>query len=152
MSFRPLLALLLLAASFSVASAQELETYQQRQSDLATLAGLFGELHHLRRTCDPSFEADVWRERMKKMIDLEEPQASEREALVQEFNKGYRAAQSLHPACDRRARDYAAARASQGDIVVARLTTALRASEGEVFSSDGVNSPYVITTPSGVDQ
>ena len=137
MILRPLTAALLLAASAvaAPASAQDLETYQQRQRDLASLAELFGELHHLRRTCDPRYEADTWRERMKKLLDLEEPQAAEREALIQQFNKGYRAAQSRHPSCDRRARDYAAARAAQGDAVVDRLSASLRANEGEVFGS-----------------
>ncbi len=134
--------LALLAAPFSMASAQDLETYQQRQRDLSALAELFGEMHHLRRTCDPRYEADVWRERMKKMIELEEPQDAEREQLVQEFNKGYRAAQRRYPACDRRARDYAAGRAAQGDVIVTRLTEALRQEqETESFTT----SPYVIT-------
>ena len=84
-------------AGFSAAGAQDLETYQQRQRDLEALAGLFGELHHLRRTCDPQFEADTWRDRMKTLIELEEPQDAEREALVQEFNKGYRNAQRAYP-------------------------------------------------------
>ncbi len=130
-------------AGFSAAGAQDLETYQQRQRDLEALAGLFGELHHLRRTCDPQFEADTWRDRMKTLIDLEEPQDAEREALVQEFNKGYRGAQRAYPRCDRRARDYAAARASQGEAVVARLSAPLHQQEEEDGSL--VSSPYVIT-------
>jgi uncharacterized protein (TIGR02301 family) len=135
--------LIFAAAVTAPVRAQDLEAYQQRQQDLSALAELFGELHHLRRTCDPGFEADVWRERMKKMIDLEEPQATEREALVQQFNKGYRAAQSRHPSCDRRARDYAAARAAQGDVVVDRLANALRDRE-EV---DCARAPALITPP-----
>ncbi|GJL91089.1 TIGR02301 family protein [Hyphococcus sp.] len=145
MILRPFFAVLILAAAAAAAPApavaQDLEAYQQRQQDLSALAELFGELHHLRRTCDPSFEADVWRERMKKLIDLEEPQASEREALVQQFNKGYRAAQSRYPSCDRRARDYAAARAAQGDAVVDRLADALREGEEENYAP----SPFLIS-------
>jgi uncharacterized protein (TIGR02301 family) len=143
MILRPLTAALMLAASAvsTPASAQDLETYQQRQRDLASLAELFGELHHLRRTCDPRYEADTWRERMKKLLDLEEPQAAEREALIQQFNKGYRAAQSRHPSCDRRARDYAAARAAQGDVVVDRLRAALH----EDDEGDFAPSPYPIS-------
>lgn len=127
--------------SLGSAAAQDLETYQQRQRDLAALAELFGEMHHIRRTCEPRFEADVWRERMKQLIELEEPQAQEREALVQQFNKGYRGAQSRFPACDRRARDYAAARAAQGDAVVRRLSEAL------LEEDLAIASPYLITPP-----
>lgn len=132
------------AAISGPALAQDLASYQQRQRDLAALAELFGEMHHLRRTCEPRLEGDVWRERMKKMIELEEPQADEREALVQRFNKGYRDAQRRFPSCDRRARDYAAGRAAQGDEVVARLTESLRETEPDSFSA---SSPYVLTAP-----
>ncbi len=126
--------LLLAPAVFSApAWSQDLESYQQRQRDLASLATLFGELHHLRRSCEPRLEGDIWRERMKKMIELEEPQADEREALVQQFNKGYRGAQQRFPSCDRRARDYAAGRAAQGDEIVMRLSAALREPAIESF-------------------
>lgn len=142
MIHRTLIALFLIVAS--PAAAQDLETYQQRQRDLEALAGLFGELHHLRRTCDPQFEADVWRERMKRLIELEEPQDAEREALKQAFNKGYRGVQRRYPRCDRRARDYAAGRAMQGDAIVARLTAALH-EQKEEDSGAFIASPYVIT-------
>ena len=145
MTVRRILAVLfasLAAGLISVAAAQDLETYQQRQRDLNALATLFGEMHHLRRTCEPQFEADVWRERMQKLLELEEPQDAEREALVQGFNQGYRDAQRRYPSCDRRARDYAASRAAKGDVIVARLTQALRQEQED----DGfANSPYVIT-------
>lgn len=120
----------LLSLFASLANAQGLEQYQSRQTDLTTLAGVFGELHHLRRTCEPRFEADIWRDRMKKLIDLEEPQATDREKMIAAFNTGYRDAQRQHPGCDRRARDYAASRASQGDQIIRRLTTQLRNDEG----------------------
>lgn len=132
MKFAFLLGAILMSAGAAV--AQDLETYQQRQRDLAALAELFGEMHHIRRTCEPRLEADVWRERMKQMLDLEEPQAAEREALVQQFNKGYRGAQSRFPSCDRRARDYAAGRAAQGDEVVRRLSDALHEEDLTVAS------------------
>jgi len=124
------------------AASQDLEQYQQRQQDLAALAGLFGEMHHIRRTCEPRFEADTWRDRMKKLIDLEEPQDSEREVLIARFNNGYRAAQRRFPTCDRRARDYAAGRAAEGDVIVARLMQQLRETEGD--ENDYTASPYLI--------
>ena len=107
------------------AGAQDLDRYLERQRDLAALSGIFGEMHHLRRTCELRLEADVWRERMKKLIALEEPQTNEREELVAKFNEGFRNVQRRFPSCDRRARDYAAARAAQGDEIVRRLRTQL---------------------------
>lgn len=109
----------------SGATAQTYETYQQRRDDLYALSSIFGELHHIRRTCEPRLEADIWRERMKTLVDLEEPEPEARNEMVARFNKGYRAAQEHFPSCDRRARDHAAARASQGETIIARLTAPL---------------------------
>lgn len=111
------------------AQAQDYEAYVERQRDLTVISAIFGELHHIRRTCDPRYEADVWRERMKRLISLEEPDEQFREQLVAQFNDGYRKAQRAFPGCDRRARDYAAARAAQGEDIVRRLTAALKEEE-----------------------
>lgn len=123
------------------AAAQDFESYQQRQEDLSALSELFGELHHIRRNCEPRFEGDVWRERMKTLLELEEPQTSEREALTQRFNRGYRNAQRRYPVCDRRARDYAAGRAAQGDRIVMRLTQSLREAQEDIVQSPFVFQP-----------
>lgn len=122
------------------AFAQDLERYLERQTDLKALASLFGELHHLRRTCEPRAEADIWRERMKRMIDLEEPQEVVREDLVAKFNAGYRGAQRRYPTCDRRSRNYAAGRAAEGDIVVRRLMASLE----EAHETQIERSPLLI--------
>lgn len=123
------------------AAAQSFEDYQRRHADLAALSAIFGELHHIRRTCEPRFEGDVWRERMKKLIDLEDPQASLREQMVANFNQGYRRAQQRFSRCDRRARDYAAARAAQGDVIVERLTAPLE----EAIEDD--ETPFTWSAP-----
>jgi len=110
----------------NAAAQQTAEDYRQRQADLMALSAIFGEMHHIRRNCEPRFEADAWRERMKKLVELEEPQDLARNDMVASFNKAYSRAQSRFPLCDRRARDYAAARAAQGEQLVARLTEPLR--------------------------
>lgn len=117
------------ALSPFTAGAQEdsaFEDYQVRQSDLVALSALFGEMHHIRRQCNPRVEGDVWRERMKSLVDLEEPQPAARDDMVAAFNKGYRAAQQRFRSCSRDARDHAAARAAQGEMIVARLIAPLK--------------------------
>lgn len=120
-----MLAAFAIAAGLSAAAAQNYETYQQRQRDLVGLSAVFGDLHHIRRYCDPRHEADVWRERMKNIIELEAPLPEAREEMVAAFNRAYRSAQRRFPGCDRGARDYAAARAAQGDEIVERLKAPL---------------------------
>ncbi len=107
------------------AAAQDFNDYQVRKTDLVLLSSIFGELHHIRRHCDPRMEGDIWRTRMKKLVDLEEPQASAREEMVAAFNKSYRAAQDHFPTCSRQSRDHAAARAARGDAIIERLTASL---------------------------
>ena len=117
-----------------MAAAQDFEAYQQRQKDLVALSGVFGALHHLRRTCEPRREADRWRERMKQLVELEEPQTALREEMVGSFNAQYRNAQRRYLVCDRRARDRAASQALRGDDLVARLTAPLY----EVMAEDAL--------------
>lgn len=117
-----LIAALIMAAP---AIAQDREDYRARQENLATLATIFGEMHHIRRMCEPRREADAWRNRMKKLVELEDPAASQRNVLVNAFNDGYKQAQKRYEFCDRRAEDYAAARALEGERIVTALTAPL---------------------------
>lgn len=116
------------------ATAQDFASYQQRQKDLVAISAVFGVLHHIRRTCEPRFEGDLWRERMKRLVELEEPQAAGQQEMVASFNKAYRDAQRRYVVCDRRARDQAALRAQQGDDIIARLTAPLY----EVMAEDAL--------------
>lgn len=116
------------AIAAAPALAQNVD-YGVRQRGLVSLSHIFGELHHVRRTCDPDREADSWRNRMKRLIDLEEPAFEVREQMVAAFNDGYVSAQARFPYCDRDAEDYAAARAYAGEAVVSNLTAPLYAAQ-----------------------
>lgn len=126
------------------AVAQSAEDYRRRQADLASISQIFGELHHIRRHCDPRREADLWRERMKRMIELEEPTESQQQELVRAFNRGFQGAQARYPSCDRRARDYAAARAMEGDGVLRRLAEPL-------YEQEQRGGPLIVTIPQDSD-
>lgn len=123
---KKLVLLVLIAAAPALAQEGD---YGARQRGLVSLAQIFGELHHIRRTCDPDREADIWRNRMKRLIDFEEPSFDVREQMVAAFNDGYVSAQSRFPYCDRGAEDYAAARAYAGEALVSNLTAPLFAAE-----------------------
>ncbi|MGE0409527.1 MAG: TIGR02301 family protein [Amphiplicatus sp.] len=110
---------------FAAAPAAAEIDYARRARDLAALSRLFGELHHIRRSCEPRNEADVWRERMKALIELEMPQADLRQDMVAAFNDGYRDAERRFAYCDRDARDYAATIAAEGDDIATRLVEPL---------------------------
>lgn len=114
------------------------EDYAARRAALTGLSRVLGELHHIRRMCEPDREADIWRDRMKRLVDLELPAFDLREEMVGAFNDGYVSAQARFPYCDRDAEDYAAARAVAGEAIVADLTAPLyEAERGD--DAEGVN-------------
>ncbi|MEM9169078.1 MAG: TIGR02301 family protein [Pseudomonadota bacterium] len=98
-------------------------SYRTRQKMLTELSGVFGGLHFIRRTCGPGNETDVWRERMKQLVRLEDPSATQREAMIEAFNTAYRDARRRFPDCTAEAANRAASLAADGE----RLTEALRA-------------------------
>ena len=137
----------ILIISFSgsaLAQSQTANEYEQRQRDLIELASVFGELHHIRRVCEPRREADIWRERMKRLVDLEQPQFEAREEMVKRFNAGYRNAGDHFPRCSSRARDHAATRALFARRLVERLSAPLR----ETAEDDG---PLILSIPQDGD-
>ncbi len=99
--------------------------YAKRQQDLVTLARIFGEMHHIRRSCAPRRESEVWRERMKRLVNLESPTTNIRQRMVQAFNQGFQETEARFPACRRAAEDYAAARAKDGAALTASLMAPL---------------------------
>ncbi len=92
-----------------------------RPDDLTALAEVFGELHHVRRLCEPRREGDLWRERMKQLVRLEQPTAKLRGRLVSSFNAGFRNAQGRFSKCDRAAEQFTETRAAEGAALAAKL-------------------------------
>lgn len=129
---------LLVLTMLSALPAAAQDDYEARRAALTGLSQIFGELHHIRRLCEPDREGDVWRDRMKRLIDLEQPSFDLREEMVGSFNDGYSSAQSRFAFCDRDAEDYAAARALTGEALVSNLSASLyEAERGE--EDDSVN-------------
>lgn len=111
--------------AFLAASPAAGADFSERRGNLISLSRIFGELHHLRRICDYGDEFDVWRDRMKRMLDLEQPPFELREAMIGAFNEGYGSAQVRFGGCDGGAEDYAASRAATGEAIVSGLTDTL---------------------------
>jgi uncharacterized protein (TIGR02301 family) len=115
----------LAVAVSSPAAAQE--SNAARDAALASLSQIFGALHHIRRVCDPEREGDIWRNQMKRLIELEQPAADVRDQMVGAFNDGYTSAQRRFDYCDNDAEDFAAARAATGRAIIAGLAAPLYA-------------------------
>jgi uncharacterized protein (TIGR02301 family) len=114
------LVLIIALVAATPAAAQRID-YVQRAQDLETLSEAFGVLHHVRRLCEPRRESEVWRNRMRNLVELEQPQPGLRDRMVEAFNSGFREAEQRFEYCDEDARDYAAAVAANADAVINRL-------------------------------
>ena len=108
------------------ASAQ-FRSPEDRNDALVSLARIFGEMHHIRRLCGRGDEDDIWRERMKRVIELEAPSFEQRERMVLAFNDGYVSAQGRFPDCTSEAESYAASRAATGEALVSNIAASARA-------------------------
>lgn len=117
------------------ASAQY-DTYLQRQQDLITLSGIFGQLHHIRRTCEPRREANIWRQRMQTMVELEEPARQTHIDMFNAFNAGFRAMEARYRECTREAQATGKDLAYSGRVLIDRLTANLESDENLETSGD----------------
>lgn len=107
---RRLLVLLALLLA-SPALAQD-RTPVARES-LSDLAFVLGQAHALRTRCFGEGD-QVWRARMVRMVEVEQPDEDFRDQLFESFNTGFLGAQASHPRCDAAARSEAARTAARG--------------------------------------
>ena len=80
---------------------------------LTDLAYTLGQAHALRTRCDGEGD-QVWRARMVRMVEVEQPDQAFRDQLFESFNVGFLGAQTSHPRCDVAARTEAARVAARG--------------------------------------
>lgn len=131
-SYRPILLLGLIVGALTLnepaarSALVQYEAYVQRQQDLISLSGIFGQLHHLRRTCAPKRETNIWRERMQTLIELEEPDRDTHFQMVTRFNEGFDATAQQYPTCSREAQRRSKDLAFEGNAIVQRLTATFR--------------------------
>jgi uncharacterized protein (TIGR02301 family) len=120
--------ILILSLSFALAApaAAQFRDAADRDVALVSLARIFGEMHHIRRLCAGGDEDDVWRDRMKRVIELEAPSFEQRERMVLAFNDGFSAAQAQFFECTAEADYYAASRAATGEALVSNIAAAAR--------------------------
>jgi uncharacterized protein (TIGR02301 family) len=85
------------AMSFAVAPAwaQDDKPYDER---LMRLSEILGAVHYLRELCGNS-DGQLWRERMRDIMDGEGSSALRRAKLTRSFNTGYRSYSRTYQSC-----------------------------------------------------
>jgi uncharacterized protein (TIGR02301 family) len=96
---RALAAALACAASICAApaqaTAQETRPYDDR---LMRLSEILGAVHYLRELCGAN-DGQLWRDRMKELMDTEGSSALRRARLTRSFNNGYRSYSRTYSTC-----------------------------------------------------
>lgn len=65
---------------------------------LMRLAEILGAVHYLRELCSAN-DGQIWRERMKELLDTEGGTALRRARLTRSFNQGYRSYRRTYSTC-----------------------------------------------------
>lgn len=112
-------------ALFAGAALAQPPSYAERRAKLVSLAEVLGGAHSMGRLCAPETQSDVWRYRMMRLIELEQPSTQDRNAMVAAFNKGYRGVQTQFPECTEAARRESRRLAKRGEALVQDLSSML---------------------------
>lgn len=97
--FRVLLAVAggLAMAGASEVRAQAVDT-KPYDDQLLRLAEILGAVHYLRELCSAN-DGQLWRDRMRELIDTEGATALRRARLTRSFNQGYRSYRRTYATC-----------------------------------------------------
>lgn len=90
-----LLACALMQAGAAVAAPGDAKPYDDK---LMRLAEILGAVHYLRELCSAN-DGQLWREKMKDLIDTEGGTAIRRARLARSFNQGYRSYRRTYVTC-----------------------------------------------------
>lgn len=82
-------------AAFAAPTTADTRPYDER---LMRLAELLGAVHYLRELCGAN-DGQLWRERMRELIQAEGSSALRRARLTRSFNQGYRSYSRTYSAC-----------------------------------------------------
>lgn len=139
-----LVMLLLLGASHAIAQTDqqlplaeqgantpESYTFSERQTQLIELAGLLGQLHHYHQICKPyDYRKELFRDRMKELVALEEPLANTRQKMVKTFNVGFQTAKKRNDYCGYEAEQNMQRIADEGQDLTRKIAAPFRELEG----------------------
>ena len=94
----------LAAASIVSGAAAQSTTTDTRPYDekLLRLTEILGAVHYLRELCGAN-DGQMWRDRMKEMMDTEGSSALRRAKLTRSFNNGYRSYSRTYNVCSQSA-------------------------------------------------
>jgi len=128
----PLLAAMMATLPLTATAQNETTSaWQQRSTDLVTMSHLLGNLHHFHQLCYAGdWRPDLYRDRMKEMVSLEDPYETLKDDMINGFNEAYRETSANYAQCTAAAVEAMRQAASNGDVVAGRLAAPYRQVSG----------------------
>lgn len=94
----PALVLAALLASAGPVPAQSVQDGKPYDDRLMRLSEILGAVHYLRELCGAN-DGQLWRDRMRELMDAEGSTALRRARLTRSFNNGYRSYSRTYSSC-----------------------------------------------------
>ena len=89
---------LVLAAAIAAAAPSVADDAKPYDDKLVRLSEILGAVHYLRELCGAN-DGQLWRERMKELMDAEGSSALRRARLTRSFNQGYMSFSRTYKTC-----------------------------------------------------
>ena len=111
-------------------------TFAERQQQLAELARILGRMHHYHQICRPyDYRPDLFRDRMKELVALEEPVAVTKQKMIEAFNAGFQSAKATHDYCGYEAEEAMRRVSDEGQALTLKIAKPFREIEGYDYYS-----------------
>jgi uncharacterized protein (TIGR02301 family) len=123
--FKPALLSMILPLTLVFGPALAQDRPPAERQTLGELAYALGESHALRQLC-MGLNDQYWRDRMLRLIQIEDSDAAFDAVIRERFNTGYAAGQAQAQDCDPYSRRAEAAAASRGQALAQKLSVIMR--------------------------
>ncbi len=95
-----------------------------KRDQLLQIAGIMGAVHYLHGQCDGK-GTQIWRDNMKRLIDLEKPAPEVRQTMIERFNAQYEVQRQRFSKCNKKRAKEAARLAGEGERLTAEMVRRL---------------------------
>jgi len=95
------------------------------RGELLQIAGIMGAVHYLHGQCDGT-GTQIWRDNMKRLIELEQPVPEVRQTMIERFNAQYEIQRKRFSKCNKKRAKEAARLAAEGEQLTSDMVRRLK--------------------------
>jgi|GEM_PF-1399299 len=95
-----------------------------KREQLLQIAGIMGAVHYLHGQCDGK-GTQIWRDNMKRLIEIEKPAPEVKQTMIERFNAQYEIQRKRFHKCNKKRAKEAARLAEEGERLTAEMVRQL---------------------------